>query len=240
MCGAKLRRKDAHCKSTVLFSNNRCRLHGGETPSGLASTNYKHGKYAGRYWSLLEDAGLKDLAERALNDNVEVRDSIDAMELLQLRIQSLLQDLSSTDWSRAFSKAWKNLKSAGLEKNEVAQREAFREMETLMSLNEKQSRAWREVYRLEEQLDKMRDRLLRREFVAGNLIKVEYAKFLISATTVATKNAIKSRFDMIGRMDLYYEAVNEIATEVGRITGRTRAEVLSSEDNAGLLPMETL
>lgn len=47
VCGAKLRKKPGKfCQSTKLMSNGRCRLHGGKTPSGPDSANYKHGKYA--------------------------------------------------------------------------------------------------------------------------------------------------------------------------------------------------
>jgi len=45
VCGAKLRGKDATCQKPPM-ANGRCRLHGGKTPNGPDSANYKHGKYA--------------------------------------------------------------------------------------------------------------------------------------------------------------------------------------------------
>ena len=45
VCGAKLRGKNAHCQKAPM-ANGRCRLHGGKTPSGPDSANFKHGRYA--------------------------------------------------------------------------------------------------------------------------------------------------------------------------------------------------
>lgn len=45
VCGAKLRGKNKTCQKSPM-TNGRCRLHGGLTPSGPDSANYKHGKYA--------------------------------------------------------------------------------------------------------------------------------------------------------------------------------------------------
>lgn len=45
ICGAKLRGKDKICQKPPM-ANGRCRLHGGATPSGPASPNFKHGRYA--------------------------------------------------------------------------------------------------------------------------------------------------------------------------------------------------
>ncbi len=45
-CGAKLRGKDRTCRKPPLRGKKRCRLHGGLSPSGNASPNYKTGKYS--------------------------------------------------------------------------------------------------------------------------------------------------------------------------------------------------
>lgn len=45
VCGAKLRGKDRTCQKAPM-ANGRCSLHGGLTPSGPESANYKHGRYA--------------------------------------------------------------------------------------------------------------------------------------------------------------------------------------------------
>jgi hypothetical protein len=49
-CGAK-KRNGEPCKGAAM-ANGRCRLHGGLTPSGLASPHYKHGRRSKLYRSL--------------------------------------------------------------------------------------------------------------------------------------------------------------------------------------------
>ncbi len=44
-CGAKTR-GGGTCKRAPLKGKRRCKLHGGATPSGPASANFKHGRYA--------------------------------------------------------------------------------------------------------------------------------------------------------------------------------------------------
>jgi hypothetical protein len=45
VCGAKLRGKKKTCQRSPM-ANGRCRLHGGGTPKGEASANFKHGRYS--------------------------------------------------------------------------------------------------------------------------------------------------------------------------------------------------
>lgn len=45
-CGAKLRNKEEYCRNKAIMVNGRCRNHGGLTPKGIASPNYKHGRYS--------------------------------------------------------------------------------------------------------------------------------------------------------------------------------------------------
>jgi len=50
-CGAKLRNKPGkRCRNDKLMPNGRCRLHGGLTPEGMASPNWKHGRDSKHRW----------------------------------------------------------------------------------------------------------------------------------------------------------------------------------------------
>lgn len=46
ICGAKRSKGRGACQSKVLYQNGRCRVHGGPTPTGLASPNTKTLKYS--------------------------------------------------------------------------------------------------------------------------------------------------------------------------------------------------
>lgn len=50
VCGAKLRNKQARCRNDRPMPNGRCRLHGGATPEGMASPNWKHGGRSKHRW----------------------------------------------------------------------------------------------------------------------------------------------------------------------------------------------
>ena len=62
VCGAKLRGKDKTCQKSPM-ANGRCRLHGGATPSGPASPNYKHGRYADAFKGKLAGKFLQASAD---------------------------------------------------------------------------------------------------------------------------------------------------------------------------------
>ena len=44
ICGAKTR-SGGLCQQTRLADNGRCRMHGGKTPKGINSPNFKHGRW---------------------------------------------------------------------------------------------------------------------------------------------------------------------------------------------------
>lgn len=78
ICGAKLRGKDKTCQKSPM-ANGRCRLHGGATPSGPDSANYKHGRYAEAFKGQLaikfrqanvDDKPLDNLPELAVQRSV--------------------------------------------------------------------------------------------------------------------------------------------------------------------------
>jgi len=78
-CGAKLRNSvpDKFCKKPPVAGRDRCRLHGGATPRGVLSVNYK-----GRGYS-------KDLPARLME---RMMDSIDDPDLTSLRSEIALVD----------------------------------------------------------------------------------------------------------------------------------------------------
>lgn len=45
-CTAKSKRSGVRCKRAAMHDRNVCYMHGGKTPRGIASSNYKHGRYS--------------------------------------------------------------------------------------------------------------------------------------------------------------------------------------------------
>lgn len=93
ICGAKTR-SGAPCKNPPVTGRERCRMHGGSQPRGLARHNTTHGRYSKHLPTRLGEryeAALKDPDLLALRDEIAITDA---------RIQELLEpeDASAVDW----------------------------------------------------------------------------------------------------------------------------------------------
>src|SRR5690349_13713695 len=76
ICGAKTK-TGAPCKGAPM-PNGRCRLHGGKTPSGIASPQYKTGRYSRVLPTRLQsryDAARTDAALLELRDDISLLDA---------------------------------------------------------------------------------------------------------------------------------------------------------------------
>jgi hypothetical protein len=51
-CGAKTR-QGGRCRNRPMINRQRCRMHGGASPRGLASPHFKHGRYTRDWLTLL-------------------------------------------------------------------------------------------------------------------------------------------------------------------------------------------
>jgi hypothetical protein len=98
-CGAK-KRDGSKCPQPAM-PNGRCRIHGGKTPTGIASANFKHGRYIKTLPLHLADRYRESLADP---DLISLRDEI---ALLDTRISDVLSRVD-TGGSGAM---WENLES---------------------------------------------------------------------------------------------------------------------------------
>lgn len=88
VCGAKLRGKNAFCQKSPM-ANGRCRLHGGATPSGPDSANYKHGRYAEAFKGQLAEKFKKH------SDDPQPLDMITDLNVQRTLLEEYLSQLSS-------------------------------------------------------------------------------------------------------------------------------------------------
>ena len=135
-CGAKTRNGGTPCKSWGM-SNGRCRLHGGKTPKGIASANWKHGRY-----SKYMPTGLLDRYEEGRADP-ELLALDDEIALVRSRLSVLLEKL---DFAPDSGSTWVILRK-DLELFESAQRLA-----SSLPEGDERTEKMREVSRLFEQL----------------------------------------------------------------------------------------
>jgi hypothetical protein len=93
LCGAKSKRTGKPCTQPVVSGSNRCRLHGGLTPRGMASPHYRHGRRS----KFLKDMpkALRSSYRAALNDE-ELHSLDDDIAMLESRECELLRQLEKT------------------------------------------------------------------------------------------------------------------------------------------------
>jgi hypothetical protein len=219
-CGAKLRKREGVCRSKVLCPNRRCHLHGGPTPAGIASPRFKSGKYV-RYWRFFKGLGLLELAEQAAAEDVDLKNSKDAMLLLQLRIYSLLEGKKVND---ELDRAWLKLKEISRGSNPTATREAYHHFDTLMAKRKEVD--WEEVSKLEEQLDRFRDRNFKRDVDEQRLIPVDKVLPIFGAMINAFKEGLLEVCHEAGRPDLATAAITKVANQYLRFVGQPPLDLL--------------
>ena len=79
-CKAISKRSGQQCKKYAMKGTDVCSMHGGKTPSGVASSNYRHGKRSGTlqgqraidFLNALESPELLSLREAVARSEVEV------------------------------------------------------------------------------------------------------------------------------------------------------------------------
>lgn len=141
-CRAKKRGGRGFCRAPAVVGMNRCRIHGGNTPVGVASPHWKHGRDSritaifakGRYEGSLTEAEREDYSRERLDENITSLS--DEIALLRLRLKDLmgLRDVANTAeaWRKA-REAFKAMKLAQRFHNELAFAEAFAALESALT-----------------------------------------------------------------------------------------------------------
>lgn len=101
-CRAKKRGGKGHCRAPSMVGADRCRIHGGSTPRGIASPNFRHGRYS----KALPTDLFKDYDRERLDENIT--DLSDEIAVLRVRLKQLLElsDVANT------AEAWKKAREA--------------------------------------------------------------------------------------------------------------------------------
>jgi hypothetical protein len=95
-CGAKTR-SGGQCRQPAM-PNGRCRLHGGKTPHGIASPNYKHGMH-----SKYMPKHLQADYHRAVDDPqlLSLQSQLALLTARELELTRQLAEMDSPPWSQA-------------------------------------------------------------------------------------------------------------------------------------------
>ena len=184
VCGAKLRNKDARCKRSGL-ANGRCRLHGGKTPAGVASPNFKHGNFS-KYAKFLP-ANLKENYETALNDE-ELRTLSHELALSDARAFELLEKMQENETQAAWSELNKILERFDNAKPGAYSPDAvIADVRKMVANGVEESKRWLEIYALVEQRRKLVASEASRLKELQQTLTVEQAYALVALVVGAVK-----------------------------------------------------
>lgn len=111
-CGSWNRAKTGICRSHPVEGRNRCRFHGGRSPSGANSPNFVHGNNS-KYAPALEKLDvIKEFME--IRQDPDLLRLDDDIALMALRIKNLIEQLSQTPSVsfKGLSKTTQDIRSA--------------------------------------------------------------------------------------------------------------------------------
>jgi hypothetical protein len=187
-CGAKTR-SGGTCKGLAM-ENGRCRMHGGATPSGIASPAYRTGRYsrhlparlAARYQEATSDPELLELrAEVALVD---------------ARLADLLARVDSGEsgqlWANLYA-ARGALLEARRRNDALGQAVALNTIIDLVGRGHADYAAWAEIGQTVEQRRRLVESERKRLVEAQQMITVEKAMLLIGAIGGIIKSHVTDR-----------------------------------------------
>ncbi len=181
-CGAK-KRNGQPCKAPAM-ANGRCRIHGGKSPSGIASATFKTGKY-----SKYLPQGLVDTYNDVQSDEnlLSVRGDVELLDvLIRAKLVNLDTGESAAHWDFLLKciikarRSYKNEDYGGLE-------EQFDEMEALADKRRLHYATEQEISAQLEQRRKLVD--TENKIIMGkeNAVTTEQAMLLVSALLASVK-----------------------------------------------------
>jgi len=168
---------DRHCQARVTQEGKRCRMHGGESLSGIASPQFKTGRY-----SKVLPTALATRYEQSLEDN-ELLALRDEVALLDTRLGDLLSALGVG----AARKLWEDLKknydnlSIAMEQRDTpAAIIALHQLGEAIKTGVDENQTWVEIYTLLEQRRRLVESENKRLVQMQQVITTEQAMVLLA------------------------------------------------------------
>jgi hypothetical protein len=204
-------RKDGRtvCTSTMLMPNGRCKKHGGNTPSGVASHAFKTGKSSKYLPTRLLERYEEALGDETLMDMTEDLAVIDA-RLSDLYIQ--LDEGGGGEIFKIAQEAFASFNAASQDGDTQAMRENLRRLGTALNDGAKDSYLWTEIRQLQEQRRKIILSTAKHLQLTNQTITVTKVNLLISALLDSVRRNVADK-QLLGR----------ISADFMRITGSMRS-----------------
>ena len=205
-CRAKSKRSGERCRRHAMKGKPVCHMHGGKTPTGIDSVNFKTGRYS-RYIP----ERLLERYEEALNDE-EITRLDSEIALIDTKLQDLLNRLEVDGEG---PHAWQEVTTAHqilraaltqAEPDAVAIRSAVFRMDRAIEHGGDEARAWSTIIVLIEQRRKLVDTERRRLADEDQAVSIDKLMLMMAAVVDIVRRHVASR-----------EARGAIAGEIRRL-----------------------
>lgn len=189
-CGAKTK-SGGKCTQWGM-PNGRCRLHGGKTPSGLASPHFKHGRY-----SKVLRGGILETYKEAVSmpDLLELSAEVG---LIDARIRDVLSRTDSSGNERLWSQlgdVWNVFKVALANQDAAGQLDAIELLDGIVIRGRSDAGKWAEVIRLIENRRRLVESETKRAERSRQTVTIEAALFYLATTIQSVKESVQKHAD---------------------------------------------
>lgn len=215
-CAAAAKHSGARCRKHAVNGRAVCKQHGGDSPSGIAHPNYKHGERAkppGRYTL---DGALGREYERFMANKESLIEAADEMAYIAARVQVINDEIAAGNTgniTRDALGAWRALKAAIAGKNAVKIRECIAILDDAMIAVEAGDAKQQEIYGLLDLLRKQRTTEVRRMQVERETANVQQMRTFLAAVT----NVILQVCALAPTKELEWQMRNRYESEMRRV-----------------------
>lgn len=185
-CQAKAKSTGEQCKRRAVSGKRVCTVHGGLTPSGVASPNFKHGRYSRHLPSRLTSRYQESLTDENL---LELREEI---ALTDARLSDLLARVDTGEAGRKWQRLRELKAKAATAPNKTKRQAYYAEIFALID-DESDYAAWDEVNRLIAQRRRLAESERKRIMDAQQYLTAQQAMTLIAAMLSIIKEHVSDR-----------------------------------------------
>lgn len=215
ICGARTRKRDEHgnpipCRNAPVEGRTRCRMHGGTQPVGIASPNYKHGRY-----SEAMPRRLNDTYERVRTDP-DILNLSEQFYLLETRLQDTLKRSDLGEAGRLWletRKQWGAFKRARDSGDVPGMTDAIAMLDRLIGKGAGEAAAWGEIADLIERQRRVVETESRRREKMHEMVTTDRLQLLLTRLTNVIRETVHEP-----------EARRALAAEIRNIVGPGRGE----------------
>jgi hypothetical protein len=180
---------DRRCREPVKVAGKRCYYHGGASPVGIASPNWRNGRH-----SLYMPARLSQRYLQAVGDPelLAVRDDI---ALVDSRVSDLLERIEKGEAGKLWTEAqeeYKAFRQASARADPQDTREHLAKLDAILGRGVAEFAAWDELGRWLEQRRRLVETEMRRLQKLQQFLTAEQAQMLVVAVGEVVKRHVKN------------------------------------------------